>query len=109
MSALLQNFLNTPVDSITPQDESQLSEEQFKELTAQIDEIRAKITSGQEASVEEARLIVVYFRARRGRLFTVKQEKAKKVKEKTERKAPAKRVTKKQIADMDALELLKDF
>lgn len=95
----LQNFLNSAAQPIQAPDPMELSEEQFKELTIEIDKIREKILSGAEVTVEEARQIVIWFRARRKKNFTVQKAKAVKA-EKPKRRA---------ASNIDALELLNDL
>jgi hypothetical protein len=85
--------------------EDTLSDIQFASLTEEIEVIRAKIIAGEEASVEEARKVVIWFRARRVKNFIL--HKVKVVKEKApprvKNPAGAKRT---KASDVDALTLL---
>lgn len=74
--------LDAPVGEIKVEEET-LSIEEFAALTDQIDSIRKKIEKGEQPTLEESRLIVVWFRARRKKNFSVIKEKpVKPVKEK---------------------------
>lgn len=64
-----------------------LNEKEFAELTDEIDSFRARILAGELLEREEIRKIIVWFRARREKNFSVAE--SKKAKE-TKPKAPAK-------------------
>lgn len=86
---MLQDFLNSEAPVLT-EDSEALSAEQFAQLTSEIESLRTEIQSGQQVSLDDARKIVVWFRARRRKNFTVMKEKP--VKEK-KAAAPRKRKT----------------
>ena len=69
-----------------------LSPEEFRELTTLVTELKKRIEGGEQVSVEEARLITVWFRARRAENFSVAVAKAKPKKKPAA--APRKRVLK---------------
>jgi hypothetical protein len=93
---------------ITLPAEDTLSDLQFANLTQEIDLIREKIKAGEPASLEEARKVVVWFRARRVKNFTLQKVKVVKEKAAPRERKPA--VAKRQKAsDIDALTLLADL
>ena len=106
MALDLDNFLNAVPATVYVPEPDTLSEEQFEALTKEIEELRTKISAGGLASLEESRKIVIWFRSRRKRNFTV--QKVKVVKEKVPRtpRGSGKRV---KASDQDALSLLADL
>jgi hypothetical protein len=104
--SILDSVLNSTAVLTQPDfREDTLSDLQFQNLTEEIELIRLKITSGEEATVEEARKIVIWFRARRVKNFTL--QKVKVVKEKAAPRLRATAAKRVKASDMDALELLK--
>lgn len=104
----LDNLLASVPEQIAAPEVEVMSDEEFKLLTVEIDFIREKVTAKQPVSVDEARKIVVWFRARRRKNFTLKKVKeAKPAGEKKPRKAAIPR--RKAASDMDALKLLEDL
>lgn len=57
-----------------------LPPEEWEKLQTKMPELRKQIQAGHQATKEEQREIVVYFRARRGRNFTFEKPKKEKVK-----------------------------
>lgn len=68
------DFLEAPAGNFTD-DQETLTPEQFRELTAQIEELRTRLSSGGNITLDEARQIGVWFRARRRKAFSVMKEK----------------------------------
>mgnify|MGYP006271867715 CR=1 FL=1 len=98
------SFLDEKIESLEVADET-LSNEEFAALTGKIEVLRKRIEAGEQVSLEEARLIVVWFRARRKKNFTVQKEKP--VKEKVA--ATGKRRTKKVISEEEQANMLKNL
>ena len=73
--SLLDDILNSEAPAAEDEAET-LSTEQFATLTAEIEELRIALAAGQQVSLEDSRKIVVWFRARRKKNFTVIKEKA---------------------------------
>lgn len=68
------SFLDEKVEALVVEDET-LSNEEFAALTGKIEILRKSIEAGEQVSLDDARLIVVWFRARRKKNFTVQKEK----------------------------------
>jgi hypothetical protein len=76
--------------------EGKLTPQEFEELQREMDDLRKRIQEGHQATEEEMRKIVVYFIARRGRLFKLekpKKEAAPKAAKAAKKKAPAKKAS----------------
>jgi hypothetical protein len=91
-----ESLLNSEVQELT-EDAEALSNEQFAALTAEIEQLRSAIQRGEQVPLDEARKIVVWFRARRRKNFTVIKEKAVKA------KTPAAPRKKKSASEQQAL------
>lgn len=89
LDALLDRLVAEPLAEV-PVDV--MPEDQFRLLTDEVNNIKTKLENGGEASVEDARKIVVWFRARRQKNFVLTKPKEPKVK--AERKTPVRRTTK---------------
>ena len=94
----MNDFTKTLLESI-PEEGATLEQkfvevtpEQFEELSKKVEELRQKALQGQKHSVEEMKLIVQFFRARRGKAFCAakKKEKPKRISKKAQREAEAK-------------------
>lgn len=99
------NFLDEKVETLTVEDET-LSNEEFAALTGKIETLRKRIETGEQISLEDARLIVVWFRARRKKNFTVQKEKP--VKE-PKAKTTSTRKKKTQLTEEQQAEMLKNL
>lgn len=93
---LTQDLLNSSVPEFVDDAEA-LTPEQFAQLTSEIEVLRTRISAGEQVSLDEARKITVWFRARRKKNFTVIKEKPVK-----EKKVAAPR-KKKSAAEQQAL------
>ena len=85
----------------------QLSAEEFELLERDISNLRNKILEGHNCTVAEMRQIVLFFRARRGKLFTVaKAKKSSTAAEKVAKTPVRRKTTTSKLKDMDAKTLL---
>lgn len=104
-SALTKSLLNAPVEELVAAVNFQtMDKEQFQSLGTAIELLRAKVENKETITKEECRLIVVYFRERRGRAFTVK--KASTAKKAVKTQLPKKKEEKQKLAKMSSEELL---
>ena len=85
----------------------QLSAEDFELLEREISDLRSKILEGHNCTVTEMRKIVLFFRARRGKLFTVaKAPKSRAAAEKVAKTPVRRKAAASKLKDMDAKTLL---
>jgi hypothetical protein len=92
---------------ITPET---LSADEFEKLHLEMESLRAAILAGHQATISEMRQIVLYFRHRRGRLFTVakagKKSSATAATTGKAKKPPVRRKTAKEVDIQDLLKLI---
>ena len=85
-----------------------LSADEFEKLHNEMESLREKISAGHQCSVSEMRQIVLYFRHRRGKLFTVAKTSKKSVAaSETAGKTKKSPVRRKVSKDIDIQDLLK--
>lgn len=104
---LLDQFLSTKSEVVVakPEPVDTLSDVQFQNLTEEVNRIREEITQGNPISLDQERLIVVWFRARRGKSLSLVKEKPVRAKA----QAPARRAKVEKRPQLSALELLEDL
>lgn len=87
-----------------------LSADEFEKLHLEMESLREKISAGHQCSVSEMRQIVLYFRHRRGKLFTLAKTSKKPAKAPSldgkPKKAPVRRKTAKNVDLSDLFKTL---
>jgi hypothetical protein len=87
-----------------------LSADEFEKLHLEMESLREKISAGHQCTVGEMRQIVLYFRHRRGRLFTVAKASKKSVAaSETAGKTKKSPVRRKVTKNVDLADLFKQF